>query len=154
MLGRDHYEHGAAPGGGYRNGSRKAWLKTAAGIVEYSAPQVAGRDEPWRSAIAGHLRGYSEQLEGLADMRTGVASELPPELGPMGQPAHVPGRLFNIRSAHTWPLGAGRGPAAELQGHAGVEVCLPSLCCSYLQPTLPRGAARRVDQHKTIQSRG
>lgn len=66
VLGRDYYEHGAAPGGGYRNGSRKAKLKTAEGIVEYAVPQVAGREVPWRSAIAGHLRGHSEQLEDLA----------------------------------------------------------------------------------------
>ncbi len=66
VLGRDYYEHGAAPGRGYRNGSRKARLKTAEGIVEYAVPQVAGRDEPWRSAIAGQLRGRTEQLEDLA----------------------------------------------------------------------------------------
>ncbi|MFQ5521547.1 MAG: IS256 family transposase [Candidatus Methylomirabilia bacterium] len=65
-LGRDYYEHGAAPGGGYRNGTRKARLKTAEGLVEYAVPQVAGREEPYRSVIAGHLRGHSEQLEDLA----------------------------------------------------------------------------------------
>ena len=66
VVGRDYYEHGAAPGQGYRNGTRKARLKTAEGIVEYAVPQVAGRDEPWRSVIAGHLRGHTEQLEDLA----------------------------------------------------------------------------------------
>jgi transposase-like protein len=66
VLGRDYYEHGAAPGRGYRNGTRKARLKTAEGMVEYAVPQVAGRDEPWRSAIAGQLRGRTEQLEDLA----------------------------------------------------------------------------------------
>jgi transposase-like protein len=66
VLGRDYYEHGAAPGRGYRNGTRKARLKTAEGMVEYAVPQVAGREAPWRSAIAGHLRGHSEQLEDLA----------------------------------------------------------------------------------------
>jgi transposase-like protein len=65
-LGREYYEHGAAPGRGYRNGTRKARLKTAEGIVEYAVPQVAGREEPYRSVIAGQLRGRTEQLEDLA----------------------------------------------------------------------------------------
>ena len=66
VLGRDYYEHGVAPGQGNRNGVRQAKLKTAEGIVEYAVPQVAGRDEPYRSRIAGHLRGHTEQLEDLA----------------------------------------------------------------------------------------
>ncbi|MFQ5974418.1 MAG: IS256 family transposase [Alphaproteobacteria bacterium] len=66
VLGRDYYEHGAEPGQGYRNGTRKARLKTAEGLVEYAVPQVAGREEPYRSVIAGHLRGHTEQLEDLA----------------------------------------------------------------------------------------
>ncbi len=66
VLGRDYYEHGAGPGQGWRNGTRKARLKTAEGIIEYAVPQVAGRDEPYRSRIAGHLRGRTEQLEDLA----------------------------------------------------------------------------------------
>ena len=53
-VGRDYYEHGAKPGQGYRNGyrtgrlktaeGRTGRLKTAEGLMEYSAPQVAGRD--------------------------------------------------------------------------------------------------------------
>ena len=50
-IGRDYYEHGAAPGQGYRNGNRTGRLKTAEGFMEYSAPQVAARDEPFRSAV-------------------------------------------------------------------------------------------------------
>jgi transposase-like protein len=34
--------------------------------VEYSAPQVAGRDEPFRSEIREHLKGRTEALEDLA----------------------------------------------------------------------------------------
>ena len=45
-LGRDYYEHGADPNRGYRNGVRGGKLKTAEGVIEYSAPQVAGTDEP------------------------------------------------------------------------------------------------------------
>jgi putative transposase len=34
--------------------------------MEYSAPQVAGRDEPFRSAIREHLKGHTQGLEDLA----------------------------------------------------------------------------------------
>jgi hypothetical protein len=49
-VGRDYYEHGAQPGQGYRNGYRTGRLKTAEGLMKYSAPQITGRDEPFRSA--------------------------------------------------------------------------------------------------------
>ena len=39
-------------------GYRPCRLKTAEGFVEYSAPQVAGREEPYRSAIREHLKGH------------------------------------------------------------------------------------------------
>src|SRR5438067_4374893 len=42
-LGREYYEHGAQPGQGYRNGYRTGRLKTAEGLMDYSAPQIAGR---------------------------------------------------------------------------------------------------------------
>src|SRR5690554_5426538 len=56
-IGRGYYEHGARPGQGYRNGSRPGRLKTAEGLVEYAAPQIAGREEPFRSEIREHLKG-------------------------------------------------------------------------------------------------
>ena len=62
-LGRDYYEHGAEPGRGYRNGVRTGRLRTAEGLVEYSAPQIAGRDEPYRSEIREHLKGRTQALE-------------------------------------------------------------------------------------------
>ena len=65
-LDREYYERGAEPGGGYRNGLRPGRLKTAEGIIEYSVPQVAGGDEPFRSALRDHLKGHSEALESLA----------------------------------------------------------------------------------------
>jgi hypothetical protein len=34
--------------------------------MEYSAPQIAGRDEPFRSAIREHLKGHTQGLEELA----------------------------------------------------------------------------------------
>ena len=65
-VGRDYYEHGAQPGQGYRNGYRTGRLKTAEGLMEYSTPQIAGRDEPFRSAIREHLKGHTQGLEDLA----------------------------------------------------------------------------------------
>ena len=65
-LGREYYEHGAKPGQGYRNGHRRGRLKTAEGFVEYAAPQVAGREEGFRSAIRDNLKGRTEGLEELA----------------------------------------------------------------------------------------
>ncbi len=65
-IGREYYEHGAAPGQGYRNGVRPGRLKTAEGATEYSAPQIAGRDEPFRSEIRDHLKGRTQALEDLA----------------------------------------------------------------------------------------
>ena len=53
---RDYYEHGAAPSQGYRNGSRTGRLKMAEGAIEYAAPQIAGRDEPFRCEIRDHLK--------------------------------------------------------------------------------------------------
>ena len=65
-LGRDHYERGSEGGRGYRNGVRAGRLKTAEGLIDYAAPQVAGREEPFRSEIRQHLKGRTEALEGLA----------------------------------------------------------------------------------------
>lgn len=65
-VGRDYYEHGAAPGQGYRNGSRTGRLKTAEGLIEYATPQIAGREEPFRSQIHDCLKGRTQALEDLA----------------------------------------------------------------------------------------
>lgn len=65
-LGRDYYERGAEEGRGYRNGNRTGRLKTAEGAIEFSAPQVAGRDAPFRSDIRQHAKGRTEALEELA----------------------------------------------------------------------------------------
>jgi putative transposase len=65
-LGRDYYERGAEAGRGYRNGVRAGRLKTAEGLIDYAAPQVAGREEPFRSEIRRHLKGRTEALEDLA----------------------------------------------------------------------------------------
>jgi transposase-like protein len=65
-LGRDYYEHGGDAGRGYRNGHRTGRLKTAEGEIAFSVPQVAGRDEPFRSEVREHARGRTEALEELA----------------------------------------------------------------------------------------
>ena len=65
-LGRDHYEHGASPGQGWRNGVRMGRLKTAEGLVDYAAAQIAGREEPFRSEIRESLKGRTQALEDLA----------------------------------------------------------------------------------------
>ena len=65
-LGRDYYERGTEPGRGHRNGLREGRLRTAEGFIEYAAPQVAGRDEPFRSELRDHLKGHTEALESLA----------------------------------------------------------------------------------------
>jgi putative transposase len=65
-LDRGYYERGDAPGRGHRNGHRTHRLKTAEGGLEYSAPQVAGLEPSFRSALRDHLKGHSEALESLA----------------------------------------------------------------------------------------
>ena len=65
-LGRGYYARGAAPGSGYRNGCRTGRLKSAEGAIEYSAPQIADRTEPFRSRIRELLGSRTEELEALA----------------------------------------------------------------------------------------
>ena len=65
-LGREYYEHGAAPDQGYRNGVRTGRLRTSEGFIDYSAPQISGREKPFRSEIREHLKGRTEALETLA----------------------------------------------------------------------------------------
>jgi putative transposase len=45
---------------------RTGRLRTAEGLVEYSAPQIAGRDQAYRSEIREHLKGRTQALEDLA----------------------------------------------------------------------------------------
>jgi transposase-like protein len=65
-LGRGYYARGATPGTGYRNGYRTGRLKSAEGLIDYSAPQIADRDEPFRSRIRALLGKRTAELEGLA----------------------------------------------------------------------------------------
>ena len=65
-LGRDYYARGARPGAGYRNGYRRGRVPSAEGAIAYSAPQIADREEPFRSRIREVVRGRTEELEALA----------------------------------------------------------------------------------------
>ena len=65
-LGCDSYARGAAPGAGYRNGYRTGRVKSAEGAIEYSAPQIADRSEPFRSRLREIVGGRTEALEALA----------------------------------------------------------------------------------------
>ena len=65
-LGREYYARGAVPGAGYRNGYRLGRLNSAEGRIEYSAPQIADRAAPFRSAIREIVRGRTAELEALA----------------------------------------------------------------------------------------
>jgi len=65
-LGREYYARGAVPGSGYRNGYRMGRVKTAEGTVEYGAPQIADRAEPFRSKIRAILGSRTGELERLA----------------------------------------------------------------------------------------
>jgi len=65
-LGRDYYARGGTPGAGYRNGYRPGRVPSAEGAIDYSAPQIADRREPFRSRIREVVRGRTEELEALA----------------------------------------------------------------------------------------
>ena len=65
-VGRGYYENGAEPGRGYRNGYRRARLRTAEGPIEYGVPQVADRAEPFVSRVRAGVAGRTAELEQLA----------------------------------------------------------------------------------------
>jgi len=55
-----------SPAVGYRNGYRRGRVHRAEGAIEYRAPQISDRDEPFRSRIREVVRGRTEELEALA----------------------------------------------------------------------------------------
>jgi putative transposase len=62
-------ERGEAAEGGRqrdRNGYRPGRVTSAEGAIDYSAPQIADRREPFRSRIREVVRGRTEELEALA----------------------------------------------------------------------------------------
>jgi len=66
VVGRDYYARGGEPRQATAMGYRTGRLKTSEGLMDYSAPQIAGRDEPFHSAIREHLKGHTQGLEDLA----------------------------------------------------------------------------------------
>lgn len=64
-LGRGYYEHGAGERG-YRNGYRRARVRSAEGEIEFAVPQVSDTAAPFRSQIRDVIRGRTEELERLA----------------------------------------------------------------------------------------
>jgi len=54
-LDRGDYEHGDVASRGRRNGQRTQCVKSAEGSIEYAAPQLAGLEQPLRSALRDHL---------------------------------------------------------------------------------------------------
>ncbi len=67
-LGREHYERRdeATDQQGYRNGYRAMNVESAEGRIRLQVPQVRETPEPYRSQLAGFLRGHSDVLERLA----------------------------------------------------------------------------------------
>ena len=65
-IGRERYERADGEAKGYRNGYRPGQMKTAEGMVEFSAPQVRDTPEPFVSAIRENLAGRTQALEDLA----------------------------------------------------------------------------------------
>jgi putative transposase len=82
-LDRGYYEHGEEPGRGHRNGHRTQRLKTAEGALDYSAPQVAGLEAPFRSALREHLKGPHRGARGPGggDAGAGPVGARQPQVG-------------------------------------------------------------------------
>ncbi len=89
VFGREYNEHGVEPDWGYRNGTRKGKLKTAKGTIEYSIPQIARRDRPFKSVIRVPFWGYTAALEDLA-----LAVHQDPTLILIGSPKKLPKGLW------------------------------------------------------------
>jgi transposase-like protein len=64
-LGRGYYERGSG-GRGYRNGYRRARVRSAEGEIEFAVPQISDTAEPFRSRIREVIRGRTEELERMA----------------------------------------------------------------------------------------
>ncbi len=63
VFGREYNEHGVEPDWGYPNGTCKGKLKTAECMIEYSVPQIAERDRPFKSVIRVPFWGDTAALD-------------------------------------------------------------------------------------------
>ncbi len=68
-IGRERYERADGEAEGYRNGYRRGRMKTAEGMMEFSAPQVRDTPAPFVSAIRESLAGRTQALEWAVDPR-------------------------------------------------------------------------------------
>ena len=130
-LGRDYYARGARPGAGYRNGYRRGRVPSAEGAIEYSAPQIANREEPFRSRIREVVRGRTEELEALAvEMYARGLSTRDIE----AVFADANGRSLLSRTAVRSPSGCGRSTR-----RLPAVICLNSRSPTCLSMALPSG---------------
>jgi hypothetical protein len=67
-IGRERYERADGEAKGCRNGYRPGQMKTAEGMVEFSAPQVRDTSEPFLSTIRENLAGRTQALSATASM--------------------------------------------------------------------------------------
>ena len=57
--------------------------------MEYSTPQIVGRDEPFRSAIREHLKGHTQGLEDLAIDMLARGLSVPPSASQFWRPGAI-----------------------------------------------------------------
>jgi hypothetical protein len=140
-VGRDYYEHGAQSGQGYRNGYRPGRLKTAEGSMEYSAPQIAGRDEPFRSPSRGHRlcltsgphRSIPLPLGLVSRPRAAVQSPLPYSARAGGRSYFSAARPVTFRRASGTVRSASRATGPRSRGASALGIgaawCMGNLLC-------------------------
>ena len=101
-LDRGYYERGDALGQGHR--------KTAEGGLEYSAPPVAGLEQPFCSALRDHSKGHTEALESPGGRDAGA--------GPVGARHRGALSMAMVRVAggrHLCAVGAERGELISMR---------------------------------------
>ena len=138
VLGREHYEHGASPGQGWRNNVPMGRLHTAEAIVDYAAPQLAGREEAFRSEFRESLKGNNQALEGLAAVLLAQGLSVRKEAGI----EHV--RLHDLRhrfASRALSLGESLPMIGKLLGHRKVQT---TARYAHLARDSVKAAAKRV----------
>ncbi len=141
VFGRKYNEHGVEPDWGYRNGTRKGKLKTSECMIEYSVPQIARRDRPFKSVIRVPFWGYTAALDDLT------------------LAAHQDPTLIRIRSPKKHPKGLWKGLGSRgrpTPGRASTTLCRACAASSdnratmlgtlrYLPPWLEPRQRQKID---------